>query len=149
MPMPHYPSGYVTPPVTPPAPDYVPPQVPAPVSGGCNIDPCYSVSPYAYGTPEGHHGYSADHGYGSYATHKASKPGYLYGTLGAVYFDTDNPGAGLQGRLGYQANKWLGAELEGSLGLLDGKEDFTVVNARYISQSQLGVSSTPGRGSQI
>ena len=45
--------------------------------------------------------------------------GYLYGELGAVTFDPIDSAWGAQGRLGFQANRYLGGELEGSIGVTD------------------------------
>lgn len=44
---------------------------------------------------------------------------YFYGTFGGVLYDTDAGAAGLQARLGYQSAYYLGAEVEGSLGILE------------------------------
>jgi hypothetical protein len=48
----------------------------------------------------------------------SSKQGYMYGTVGAVWYDMDRPYGGLQGRLGYQTASILGGEIEGSIGLI-------------------------------
>ena len=45
--------------------------------------------------------------------------GYLYGELGAVTFDPIDSAWGAQGRLGFQANRYIGGELEGSIGVTD------------------------------
>lgn len=121
----HYPSGYPsmpTPPVTP----------------SCGHNPCdsgYSVSPYSY-SGEHHNTASygvqtpAPHAYGTnsgssalghygYQQAPRSRSGHFYGTVGAVWYDIDRPYAGVQGRLGYQATSILGAEIEGSIGVIN------------------------------
>ena len=45
--------------------------------------------------------------------------GNFYGTLGGVWYDTDIDSFGLEGRLGYDSGRILGAEVEGSIGLFD------------------------------
>ena len=47
------------------------------------------------------------------------KPGHFYATLGGVLHDTDLNSYGLEGRIGYNTGRFLGAELEGSVGLID------------------------------
>jgi len=53
-------------------------------------------------------------------------PGYFYGTLGLVNYDTDIDNYGIEGRLGYQATKHFGVEAEGSIGISD--DEFTTGN---------------------
>jgi len=48
--------------------------------------------------------------------------GNFYGTLGGVMYDTDLDSFGLEGRVGYDSGRIFGAEIEGSIGLLDEKE---------------------------
>jgi len=47
------------------------------------------------------------------------KRGNFYGTLGGVMYDTDADSFGLEGRIGYDSGRIFGAEIEGSLGLID------------------------------
>jgi len=47
---------------------------------------------------------------------------YLYGTLGVVAYDVGSDIYGLQGRLGYQSGRFIGAEVEGSFGVIDEKD---------------------------
>ncbi len=48
---------------------------------------------------------------------------HAYGTLGAVTYEMGEELYGAQARLGYQFNKYLGAEAEGSLGISTDKRD--------------------------
>ncbi|MGJ8558747.1 MAG: hypothetical protein ACSHX3_00785 [Litorimonas sp.] len=121
-----YPTGY------PAQPIHSPQQ---PVAPACGHTPCtnsYSVSPYGYGAEY----HSASYGvqspdpymYGSqagssggygYQSGIPTRAGHFYGTLGAVWYDIDRPYAGLQGRLGYQSASIIGAEIEGSIGVIN------------------------------
>lgn len=135
----HYTSGYPTAPMPTPA-QYVQPQAPS-----CEFNACssqYAVSPYGHSNGHGAHDYSYEQtSYApqspspyAYGTHTGSygspgghgshnvmgqTDGYFYGTLGAVWYDVDRPYAGLQGRLGYQATPIFGAEIEGSIGVIN------------------------------
>lgn len=53
--------------------------------------------------------------------------GGFYGTLGGVLYDTDIDSFGLEGRIGYDSGRIFGAEVEGSIGIID--EDDTVSSA--------------------
>ncbi|MEP3889029.1 MAG: outer membrane beta-barrel protein [Hellea sp.] len=71
----------------------------------------------------GHHGYG--HGQapqlrGAYGPN--TQRSYKYGTLGVVAYDVDSDIYGIQGRLGYQSAQFIGAEVEGSFGVIDDKE---------------------------
>lgn len=115
-----------------------------PVAPNCGHTPCsssYSVSPYAYdgsyhnasyggqtpaphayGTQSGAYGaHSGTSALGHYGYQQAprSRSGHFYGTIGAVWYDMERPYAGVQGRLGYQATPILGAEIEGSIGVIN------------------------------
>lgn len=122
--------------VNPCAPVYTPPPPPQPVPPAPCHNPCaggsYAVSPYAYGasTPDAHAygthvGSHVGGGYGSYA---APAGDYLYTTLGAVWYDIDNPYGGVQGRLGYQSAGIFGGEIEGSIGVINEKSPFDQAN---------------------
>jgi len=141
-----YPSGYPTGPMPTYTPPPVPaPQHPVqPPAHNCGVSTCsshYSISPYgyagddysyqqtsyapetpshhAYGTQAGSYGHATGHssGYGLRNSSMRNDSRY-YGTLGAVWYDVDNPYAGVQGRLGYQATHHFGAEAEGSIGVI-------------------------------
>jgi hypothetical protein len=45
----------------------------------------------------------------------------FYVNLGAVNYDVDNGPTGFQGRIGYNANQYFGAEIEGSRSVGDGR----------------------------
>jgi hypothetical protein len=134
-----YASGYPTGPMPAPMP-HVQPQAPSCGAPACSSQ--YSVSPYGYDGGHGSHDYSyqpasyapqspSPYAYGTQSGHYGSPAGYgsynaahqnnahFYGTLGAVWYDVDRPYAGLQGRLGYQATPYLGAEIEGSIGVIN------------------------------
>ncbi len=125
-------------PVYEPIQPVVPAPLPLPAPQPCgHIDPCagsYSVaydthgstpSAHAYGTQASYGGYAPS--YGSGGTYKArNTAGHLYGTLGAVLYDVDEPFGGLQARIGYQATPLLGGELEGSFGIVDDSASVTV-----------------------
>lgn len=93
---------------------------------------------YAYGAPQqpSTHAYGshvqaypayAGQGYGHLPHLRGAyglrgQRGYKYGTLGVVNYDTDADLYGLQGRIGVQTSKFLGAEAEGSIGLISDKQ---------------------------
>ena len=132
------PCGYTPPVYTPPCkpvpapcPVYTPPTPPVtppcgPVAGPCGGG-AYSVTGHGHSYDSYAGGYGADYSsYGSYNDgygYSAAPRGYAYGTLGAVMYDFEDEKFGLQGRLGYQFNPNLGAELEGSVGVIDETED--------------------------
>ncbi|MGB6231184.1 MAG: outer membrane beta-barrel protein, partial [Litorimonas sp.] len=108
----------------------------------CTVDPCaggsYAVSPYA---PAAQYAQTPDaHAYGSHApayhpSHSsglrgphAGQKGHFYGTLGAVWQDVGDEQVGLEGRLGYHANEFFGAELEASVGLTGETTEFDTFN---------------------
>lgn len=121
-----YPNGYPSHPMPMPA---------QPVAPSCGYTPCastYAVSPYAYDgeyhsassgvQAPGQYAYGTHSGASSYTGYQQApqiRSGHFYGTLGAVWYDIDNPYAGLQGRLGYQTASILGAEIEGSIGVIN------------------------------
>lgn len=123
---------------TPPAPALVQPQATYLAPGCQPVNPCentYAVSPAYYGEPSGY-SYQAGQSYGGYGYNQSQgyeyghtgpnnrrgpvslNQGHLYGTIGAVWYDMDQPYAGLQGRLGYQTVSIFGAEIEGSIGVV-------------------------------
>lgn len=82
----------------------------------------YSAAPtrVSYGAPYGsavRYGSASPAYYGGPALRRSA--GYTYGSVGAVMYDVEQEAFGVQGRLGYQATPLLGAEIEGSVGLLD------------------------------
>lgn len=86
-------------------------------------------SAHAYGSQVQNHSAHGAQGYGygqapqlrgAYG-HKGPQ-GYKYGTLGVVAYDVDSDIYGIQGRLGYQSAHFIGAEVEGSFGVIDDKE---------------------------
>ena len=87
---------------------------------GCDIQgPC---APQYYGGPYGHGAYVPP-SYGSNPNglrgkFNGFKP-HAYGNLGVVNYEVGEELYGAQARLGYQFNRFLGAEVEGSLGLSD------------------------------
>ena len=125
-------------PVVAPCPVYTPPPPPVtppcgPVAGPCGGG-AYSVSgvdqaydPYAVGYEASDYGsyntYDSYNSFGDGYGYSAPSQGYAYGTLGAVMYDFEDEKFGVQGRLGYQFNPNLGAELEGSVGVVDETED--------------------------
>ena len=103
----------------------------------------YGHSPYSYDAPQkpdvhaygsqvqNHAAHASHQGqYGGYqaapqlrgAYGASSRQAYKYGNLGAVAYDIGSDIFGLQGRLGYQSARFLGAEVEGSIGLVSEKD---------------------------
>jgi len=88
---------------------------------------------YHQGVP--HHAQTVPYGQGAYVppSHAVNAFGlrrgpvgfrpHAYGTLGAVSYEVGEELFGAQARLGYQFNKYLGVEAEGSLGLSDATTD--------------------------
>lgn len=75
-------------------------------------------------TGHGQNGYRAHQaaGYGQPPHLRGSrgqKRGHFYGTIGGVLHDVDLDSYGIEGRLGYNSGRYLGAEIEGSIGLID------------------------------
>lgn len=56
---------------------------------------------------------------------RGQKQGHFYGTVGGVMYDTDVDSFGLEGRLGYDSGRIFGAEVEGSVGVIDEKDTAT------------------------
>ncbi|GLQ21006.1 hypothetical protein GCM10007854_19610 [Algimonas porphyrae] len=137
------PVTWTLPPTLPPAPMPPAPCAPNPCAAGA-----YSVAPQmnaGYGaTGYGAAGYGgaaygqthtpAAHAYGTHAPHYGPAQGhglrgaYKYATLGATWYDVDTAYAGLQGRLGYQSASILGAEIEGSIGVISETSPFNQPN---------------------
>ncbi len=95
--------------------------------------PGHSVpSEYTYGQQQGQYGAPVlrDVSGPGYPTGLRGRknPAYLYGTLGGVLYDTDAESYGLEGRLGYHSGRILGAELEGSLGVIEDEENIAGVS---------------------
>lgn len=76
-----------------------------------------------YGTAVAHHG--AAPAYGRPAMRGAFRP-YRYGSLGAALYDIEGGAIGVQARAGYQLSQLIGAEIEGSVGIVD---DTTTIGA--------------------
>lgn len=97
---------------------YGAPQQPAAYVYGSQIQGHPMHGPNAHGA---HQGYGqAPQLRGAYGKNK--RRGYKYGTLGVVAYDVDSDIYGLQGRLGYQSANFIGAEVEGSFGVIEDKE---------------------------
>jgi opacity protein-like surface antigen len=86
----------------------------------------YQGTPQAQTIPYGQGAYvPPSHAVNSYGLRGGSlgfRP-HAYGTLGAVSYEVGEELFGAQARLGYQFNKYLGVEAEGSLGLSDATTD--------------------------
>ncbi|WP_298916786.1 outer membrane beta-barrel protein [uncultured Algimonas sp.] len=113
-----------------------PPVAPVPASP-CHVDPCaatYAVAPYGGPQPLKHHTHIRPAYPGGYGLRGgfAPQPAYAYGTLGAVYYDPDQPYAGLQGRIGYQSASFFGAEVEGSVGVIGDSDRFATINGSAV-----------------
>jgi len=65
---------------------------------------------------------------------KRASNSYAYGTLGGVNYDLGEDIYGIQGRLGYQFNRFLGAEVEGSIGVVDDTDLLTVAGGATFDQ---------------
>jgi len=59
---------------------------------------------------------------------------YAYGTLGGVNYELGEDIYGIQGRLGYQFNRFLGAEVEGSFGVVDDTDPLTLAGGAIVDQ---------------
>ena len=85
--------------------------------------------PYNSQTLENSVAYAAPVAYAAapayYPAAQRRNPGYLYGTLGGVLHDTKVDSLGLEGRLGYHTGRFIGAEVEGSVGLLNDNDIIT------------------------
>lgn len=64
--------------------------------------------------------------------------GSFYGTLGGVLYDDDSEIFGIEGRLGYDSGHIFGAEIEGSIGVIDENK---VVNEPSIGDVDLNIES--------
>jgi len=109
--------------------------------------PAYSTpSNHAYGAAYGNNApqnayqgsptYGAPHGLRG---PQNRKPGNFYGTIGGVIYDTDIDSYGLEGRIGYDSGRILGAEVEGSIGIIN--EDETVGNVNLTSGFDYNVAA--------
>lgn len=72
--------------------------------------------------------------------------GHFYGTLGGVNYDLGEDIYGVQGRLGYQFNRFLGAEAEGSFGVVDDTDPLTLVGGAIVDQTVNVDTSLAGFG---
>lgn len=108
---------------------YGAPQQPGAHAYGSQVQghPSYGVNGYgAHGAP---HGYGhAPQLRGAYGQNNPR--GYKYGTLGVVAYDLDSDIYGIQGRLGYQSANIIGAEVEGSFGVIDDKETVGAIDLK-------------------
>ena len=93
----------------------------------------YAEPSYAYATHDSAYGYGHDLRGVSYPQ---SDRGRAYVTFGAQQFEVGDPFVGLQGRLGYQTTRYVGAELEGSFGIIGDDEDFGGVIADRMIENQ-------------
>ncbi len=118
----------------------------------------YPVAPdaHAYGTSvQGHQSQRGHNGTQQHANYVPSTYGaaphglrggpapfkrHTYGTLGVVNYEAGEDLYGVQGRFGYQLNKYFGAEVEGSLGLSKDSTD-TPLGATTIKQT-VGVENS-------
>jgi len=90
----------------------------------------YSQATPAYAAQAGY-GYGAGYGTRNIPALRGSnyrKPGHFYGTLGGVLYDTDIDSYGIEGRIGYNSGRILGAEVEGSFGIIDDTRTITAVD---------------------
>ncbi|MGJ8563161.1 MAG: outer membrane protein [Alphaproteobacteria bacterium] len=104
-----------------------------------SYDYAQQPDPHVYGTQvQGGHYTPAAYAQGGQYTygapqlrgpHKARRNGYIYGSLGTSLYDVDSDAIGLQARLGYQSAYYVGAELEGSVGVI--KESASAANVDY------------------
>ena len=105
--------------------------------------PYVQNAPYGQNVPYGHGAYvPPSYGANPYALRGRSKgfESHAYGTLGAVSYEAGEDLYGAQARLGYQFNKYLGVEAEGSLGFADDTSD-VVFNGVPVEQT-LGVKNS-------
>ena len=65
---------------------------------------------------------------------KRASNSYAYGTLGGVAYELGEDLYGVQGRLGYQFNRFLGAEVEGSIGVVDDTDPLTLAGGAIVDQ---------------
>ena len=80
---------------------------------------------HAYGAAHHPGGYGPGYGMRGYSQ-PGMERGYAYANAGATLYDLDSSLAGVQGRLGYQSASVLGAEVEGSLGVVE--DDFAGID---------------------
>jgi len=59
---------------------------------------------------------------------------YAYGTLGGIAYELGEDLYGIQGRLGYQVNRFFGAEVEGSFGVIDDTDPLTLAGGAIVDQ---------------
>lgn len=116
---------------------------------------------HAYGTSvQGHPARRGHHGTQQHGNYVPSKYGaaprglrggpvpfkaHTYATVGAVNYEAGEDLYGVQGRFGYQLNKYFGAEVEGSLGVSKDSSD-VVVGATTLEQTVSIENSIAGFG---
>jgi len=91
----------------------------------------YPQAPVPAYAPQAGYGYGAGYGAHNIPALRGSnyrKPGHFYGTLGGVLYDTDIDSYGIEGRIGYNSGRILGAEVEGSFGIIDDTRTITAVD---------------------
>lgn len=93
----------------------------APVGPG-HINPASNIALRPQYAPQRFYGYGQDY-YGPQLHHlrgmHTQKSGHFYGTLGAVIQNKELDVFGIEGRIGYNSGQIVGAELEGSIGVVD------------------------------
>ena len=65
---------------------------------------------------------------------------YAYGTLGGIAYDVGEDIYGVQGRLGYQFNRFFGAEVEGSFGVVDDTDDLVLGGVPFDQEVDIDTS---------
>lgn len=106
----------------------------------------YGTSVRGHQEKPGHQGQRGHHATGQHANYVPSSYGaaphelrggpvpfkpHTYGTVGVVNYEAGEDLYGVQSRFGYQANKYLGAEVEGSFGLSKDSSDLVVGGAPF------------------
>lgn len=96
------------------------------------------IAPPTYVYPGQVHGAYVPPTYGAHPHglrgRKNRSKGHFYGTLGGVNYELGEDIYGVQGRLGYQLNSFLGAEAEGSFGTIDDTDPLTLTGGAIVDQ---------------
>ena len=92
-------------------------------------------SAHAYGTHAGYAGHYTHHGLRKAPV--AHRP-YSYGSVGAVMYDIEDDAFGIQGRFGHQFHPIFGAEVEGSLGVIDDNVNVNFVDPNDATNTLTG-----------
>lgn len=66
---------------------------------------------------------------------RKGKAGQFYGTIGAVKYEDAVESYGLEGRIGYDTGRIIGAEVEGSIGISDENDTITIAGTGDIELS--------------